>query len=207
MATSPVLLRAIKLWALKGLPGHGSRDMNDDGTNTNNDVRQLAGRSSTEAMARQQGKASSDEAVQQLGGEAIIHNKLSDSLSARRRVCFFCLGAELAEVANEEVKVAPTRKGDVSSDALIRMLTDGSAGAMEAMARAHNKEMHALNGNIFSVSANTPRCDAVGNAVTKGPGQTNTCVSNQKDCGSMPSSVQPRDFNTHNSWRGNLAHH
>lgn len=29
--------------------------------------------------------------------------------------------------------------------------------------------MHALNGNIFfSVSADTPRCDAVGNAVTKG---------------------------------------
>lgn len=89
MATSPVLLRAIKLWALKGLPGHGSQDMNDDGTNTNNDLRQLAGRSSTEAMARlalEQGKASSDEAVQQLGGEALIHNKLSDSLSARRRV-------------------------------------------------------------------------------------------------------------------------
>lgn len=100
MATSPVLLRAIKLWALKGLPGHGSQDMNDDGTNTNNDLRQLAGRSSTEAMARlalEQGKASSDEAVQQLGGEALIHNKLSEE--AR----FFCLGAELGGVANEEV--------------------------------------------------------------------------------------------------------
>ncbi|CAH0701425.1 unnamed protein product [Spodoptera exigua] len=138
------------------------------------ELRRLENRSSMEVMTTLALDAAGGGCgvdVVRRGGEALVLNKLSASLLAPRRVCPFCLASELLGVSIRDLEGVAS--GDVvqPGEVLQRMLEDGSQGAAAAMARNHNREMHALNGNIFfSTNAGTSRPDVVGNCVTKSLG-------------------------------------
>lgn len=173
---SRLLYDNLKIWALKTDPEveRKSREVAsgiDEATQVARDIRDAVGRSSTEALA-ELGRTESGvqaEHIFRIGGEALLLNGPCASLLVEKKVCAYCLAAELLNVEVREIDLSRERQGEAQTlDAVRVMILAGSNGASLAMARAHNKEMHALNGNIHMIhAANTPRTDVVGTAVTR----------------------------------------
>ncbi|CAB3228064.1 unnamed protein product [Arctia plantaginis] len=100
-------------------------------------------------------------------GEALLINRPLVSLLLPERVCPICVIQHLAG-DRENVKLLEGQKPYLDAEALTSLVLTGSNGALEAMAAAHNQEMHALNGNInFSVVHDTARADVMAAALTR----------------------------------------
>lgn len=133
---SKTLFSLLQLWAKKGAE---SREMEGEGVVGNY---QAATRDVTEGVNTEDYVAN------------VRRNRPLAARCVEGGVCFICYAAALA---GEEPRDMPTSVGAsvdyCSRETMVALLLEGGAGAMEAMARAHNREQHALNGNIHFESA------------------------------------------------------
>ncbi|CAB3245571.1 unnamed protein product [Arctia plantaginis] len=105
--------------------------------------------------------------ISRLAGEALLLNRPLASLLLTERVCPICVVQRLAG-ESDDVRVKGEQKPYESMEALRALILSLEGGALEAMAIAHNQEMHALNGNInFSVTHDTSRADVMAAALTR----------------------------------------
>lgn len=168
-----ILLESTKLWVLKG----GSDRRAEEGEcSAESDVaaarrvsRELSGRTSEEALAciaaaelEQIGPV--DRCV--VGAGALINIGDIASPLLEKHVCAICLIQSLNSVAGHNVAV---EEGvDKSFAEQVLLLKAGGKGALEALSRAHNKEMHALNGNISYISkGNAPVQDVMADTLAR----------------------------------------
>ncbi|AGW80478.2 putative coat protein [Leptopilina boulardi Toti-like virus] len=114
------------------------------------------------ARGREGDAYKSDELASIAFGRCLSYGRMAAAILSRR-VCPFCLFCSVASVDVDELEVAEHRpssrdKSDkVMYDRLARGPTPHDTGGwLEAAARAHNKEQHALNGNIDAVTGNSP---------------------------------------------------
>ncbi|CAB3241810.1 unnamed protein product [Arctia plantaginis] len=130
----------------------------------------LAGGTTEEALAKlslSQGLSDVDMDITRLAGEALLLNRPLASLLLSERVCPICVVQHLAGERNN-VKLTMEQKPYEGAEALKSLILTSESGALEAMAAAHNQEMHAMNGNInFSVTHDTSRADVMAAALTR----------------------------------------
>lgn len=156
------LLRSLEVWASKTGSALDGMDIREG----------LPHRSSMEAIAVQEmERMGLDTGMTntQRGVEALILNKHLASQASAKRVCLYCVAAHLTGEEGHELEVNDDGRGMVlEGQRLALLITAGSEGSVEAMVRAHNREMHAANGNIhFTCEHEVPRLDVVENCLAK----------------------------------------
>lgn len=101
-------------------------------------------------------------------GEALLLNRPLASLIAGEHVCVYCLIQSISGMEGAHpIERHGAKKNDMARETeLLCLITQGSRGAAEA--RAHNREMRTLKGNIhFIVDYTVPRTDVVASCNTK----------------------------------------
>lgn len=81
--------------------------------------------------------------------EALTYLRPIASLCSEKRVCVWCLAAEMTGLEVPEQLPISDQQGVNITEIVKEKIADGGAQALEMAARLHNQEMHAANGNIY----------------------------------------------------------